>query len=148
MAVRLARETSGSGGLVPGTHDDDCESVLDLEKLQTLDDVMSREEASAFVELCLSDADTHLAAIGDAAKRMDLAAIARSAHVLVSTAGNVGAAEVSLGARRLMDACRANDRASVEAGIAELQAASRAASKAFHTWLAARSAKTQTAERA
>jgi HPt (histidine-containing phosphotransfer) domain-containing protein len=148
MAVRLARETSGSGGLVPQTHDGDCESVLELEKLQTLDDVMSREEASAFVELCLTDADSHLAAIADAAKRMDLAAIARSAHVLVSTAGNVGATEVSLGARRLMEACRANDRAAAQTGIGELEAAHRAASDALRAWLAARSAETPAAERA
>jgi HPt (histidine-containing phosphotransfer) domain-containing protein len=123
-------------------------SVLDFEKLQALEDVMPGKETDAFVELCLADTDSHLTAITDAAKCADLNAIARSAHVLVSTAGNVGAAAVSLGARRLMEACRANDRASVETGIGELQVACCAASDALRAWLAARSAGAQTAERA
>jgi hypothetical protein len=89
-----------------------------------------------------------MVAIADAAMRTDLAAIARSAHVLVSTAGNVGAIVVSRGARRLMEACRKHDRASVEAGVGELQLAHRAASDALRAWLAARSAEAQTAERA
>ena len=130
------------------TPDNDSENVLDFEKLQTLDDVLPGKEANAFVELYLTDADAQLAAIADAAKRADLNVIAHSAHVLVSTAGNVGATAVSLGARRLMDACRADDRASVETGLAELQAAHRAASAALRAWLAARSAEAQAADRA
>ena len=100
------------------------------------------------MELYLTDVDSQLATIADAAKRADWNVIARSAHVLVSTAGNVGAAAVSLGARQLMEACRANDPASIDAAIGELQAASRAASEALRAWLAARSAGTPAAERA
>ena len=147
-AIACARETSGSSGIAPLTPDGDSGSVLDFEKLQALEDIMPGKEAAAFVELCLADTDNHLTAIADAAKRTDLAAIARSAHVLVSTAGNVGATAVSLSARRLTDACRANERASVEVLIRELQAASRAASDALRAWLAARTAQPQTAERA
>jgi HPt (histidine-containing phosphotransfer) domain-containing protein len=148
IARRLLRETSGAAGTAPRTPDGDCENVLDVEKLQTLDDVLPGDETNAFVELYLTDADAQFAAIADAAKRADLNAIARSAHVLVSTAGNVGATAVSLGARRLMEACRADDRACVEAGMAKLQAAHRVASAALRAWLAARSAQTQIAERA
>jgi HPt (histidine-containing phosphotransfer) domain-containing protein len=148
IARRLVRETSGSAGGVPPTPEGDSKKVLDVEKLQTLDDVLPGDKTNAFVELYLTDADAQLAAIADAAKRADLNAIARSAHVLVSTAGNVGATAVSLGARRLMEACRADDRASVETGIAELQVAHRAASDALRAWLAARSAETPAVERA
>jgi HPt (histidine-containing phosphotransfer) domain-containing protein len=148
IARRLARETSGSAGGVPSTSDGDSENVLNLEKLQTLDDVLPGKEASAFVELYLTDADAQLAAIADAAKRADLNVIAHSAHVLVSTAGNVGATAVSIGARRLGDACRANDRASIDAAVGQLQVAHRAASAALRAWLAARSAETPAAERA
>ena len=147
-AAKLVRETSGSGGFASRTPDGDCESVLDLEKLRALEDVMPGKETDSFVELCLADTDSHLAAIAEAAKRMDLAAIARSAHVLVSTAGNVGAMAVSLGARHLTDACRANDRAAAQIGIKELEAAHRAASDALRAWLAARSAEPQAAGRA
>ena len=148
LAGRLVRETSGAVGTAPLTPGSDCANVLDFEKLQTLDDVLPGDEANAFVELYLSDADSQLAAIAYAAKRADWNAIARSAHVLVSTAGNVGATAVSLGARRLMEACRANDPAAIDAAVKELQAASRAASEALRAWLAARSAQPQTAERA
>ena len=148
IARRLARETSGCAPIAPRTPDGDSEIVLDFEKLQTLDAVLPGQEANAFVELYLTDADAQLAAIADAAKRAALNAIARSAHVLVSTAGNVGAIAVSLSARRLMEACRKDDRASVETGIGELQVAHRATSDALRTWLAARSTETPAAEQA
>jgi HPt (histidine-containing phosphotransfer) domain-containing protein len=147
LVGRLVRETSGAAGAAPRTPVSDSANVLDLEKLQTLDDVLPGEETNAFVELYLTDADSQLAAIADAAKRADWNVIARSAHVLVSTAGNVGAAAVSLGARRLMEACRANDAAAIDAAVGELQAASRAASQALRAWLAARSAGMRTAGR-
>ena len=148
MAGRLVRETSGAVGTAPRTPVGDSTNVLDFEKLQTLDDVLPGDETNAFVELYLTDADTQLAAIADAAKRADLNVIARSAHVLVSTAGNVGATAVSLGARRLGEACRANAPAAIDLAVAELQAAGRAASEALRAWLAARSAGTPAAERA
>jgi signal transduction histidine kinase/DNA-binding response OmpR family regulator len=148
IAGKLPQKKSAVVETSPPTPDEGSMDVLDREKLQTLDAVLPTAEATAFVELFLSDADAHMVAIADAAKRTDLAAIARSAHVLVSTAGNVGAIVVSRGARRLMEACRKHDRASVEAGVGELQLAHRAASDALRAWLAARSAEAQTAERA
>jgi HPt (histidine-containing phosphotransfer) domain-containing protein len=148
MAGRLLRETSGCAGTAPRTPDGACENVLDIEKLQILDDVLPDKEADAFVELYLTDVDAHLAAIADATKRADMNVIGHSAHVLVSTAGNVGATAVSLGARRLSDACRANDPAAVDAAIDELRMASRAASDALRAWLAARSVEAPAAERA
>ena len=147
LVGRLVRETSGAVGAAPRTPVGDSANVLALEKLQTLDDVLPGEETNAFVELYLTDADSQLAAIADAARRADWNVIARSAHVLVSTAGNVGATAVSLGARRLMEACRANDAAAIDTAVGELQAASRAASQALRAWLAARSAGMRTAGR-
>jgi CheY-like chemotaxis protein/HPt (histidine-containing phosphotransfer) domain-containing protein len=148
IAGKLPQKMPAAVETSPPTPDEGSMNVLDREKLQTLDAVLPTAEATAFVELFLSDTDAHMAAIADAAKRTDLAAIARSAHVLVSTAGNVGATEVSLGARRLVEACRKDDRAFVEAGVVELQVAHRAASDALRTWLAARSAGMPAAERA
>jgi HPt (histidine-containing phosphotransfer) domain-containing protein len=148
IAGKLPQKMPAAVEIAPRTPDGGSKGVLDFEKLQTLDAVLPATEATAFVELYLTDAETHLVAIADATKRMDLNAIGRSAHVLVSTAGNVGAIAVSLSARRLMEACRANDRASVETGVGGLQVAHCAASDALRAWLAARSAETQTAERA
>lgn len=114
------------------------DSVLDLEKLQSLDGVLPFAEVNAFVEMCLTDADARLAAIAGAA--MDLTGVAHSAHVLVSTAGNVGAMAVSVSARRLEEACRNSDRAAVAGRIEELQTVGRAACDALRAWLAARTA--------
>jgi CheY-like chemotaxis protein/HPt (histidine-containing phosphotransfer) domain-containing protein len=146
IAAKLPRETPACIETPPGAPEGDFMDVLDFEKLQTLDAVLPHGEAGAFVELYLTDADAHLAAIADAAKRADLNLIARSAHVLVSTAGNVGAMAVSVNARRLEAACR--NGASVTAEVAELQGAHRAASDALRAWLAARSAEAQAGERA
>jgi HPt (histidine-containing phosphotransfer) domain-containing protein len=146
MGGTLPQDTPAAVEVAPRAPDGAPENVLDFEKLQILDDIMPREEANAFVNLYLTDVDVHLAAVADAAKQMDLNAIARSAHVLVSTAGNVGAAAVSLSARRLVDACRKG--APIAAGIEELQTASRAASAALRAWLAARTVAMPVAERA
>ncbi|HEY0281931.1 MAG TPA: response regulator [Rhizomicrobium sp.] len=148
IAERLPRVIPAAVELSPPTPDGGSEGVLDQEKLQTLDAVLSFAEATAFVEMFLADADSHMAAIADAAQRADYAAIARSAHVLVSTAGNVGATAVSLGARHLTDACRKDDRISAEAAMTELEAAYRVASGALRVWVAGRSAQAQAAERA
>ena len=146
IAAKLPRGTPISVETPQRAPDGGSTDVLDFEKLQTLDAVLPREEATAFVKLYLTDADAHLTAIADAAKHADLNLIARLAHVLVSTAGNVGAMAVSVGARRLEATCR--NGASVTAEIEQLQGAQHAASHALRTWLAARSTETQVAERA
>jgi signal transduction histidine kinase/CheY-like chemotaxis protein len=116
----------------------DLGKILDLEKLKALDAVMAASEASAFVELYLKDASTQLAAIAEALTQPDLAAMARAAHVLVSTAGNVGAMAVSASAGRLQTLCRNQEHAQIGQAVKELQAAHEAASAALRAWLKTR----------
>jgi signal transduction histidine kinase/DNA-binding response OmpR family regulator/HPt (histidine-containing phosphotransfer) domain-containing protein len=116
----------------------DLENILDLEKLKALDAVMAPSEASAFVELYLKDASAQLAAIAEALAQSDLAAIARAAHVLVSTAGNVGAMAVSTSAGRLQTLCRNQEHADIGPAVQDLQAAQEAASAALQAWLKTR----------
>ncbi len=136
IAETHAQDTSAAFEIAEQAPEGDPETVLDLEKLQVLDDIMPREEATAFVELYLTDSNAAIAAIAEAAQRMDVNVIARSAHVLVSTAGNVGANVVSGCARRLESACRKGEL--VAAMIEELRTTNRAASAALRTWLAER----------
>ena len=147
IAGKLSRQPPPDQDAAPAA-DSAAADVLDLERLQGLDAVLPQNEASAFVELYLTDAASHLAAIADAATRMEFDNIARSAHVLVSTAGNVGAMAVSASARRLQETCRGGDRASVTQHIEDLQATSRAASTALRHWLDARAATVHQSERA
>ena len=146
IAGKLAKQELPSQSAASAA-DDAMADVLDIEKLQSLDAVLPGNEASAFVELYLADSNSHLTAIADAATREEFDNIARSAHVLVSTAGNVGAMKVSASARRLQEACRSGDSASVTQHIEDLQTTSRAASAALRRWLDARAATAPRSER-
>ena len=130
--------TSAAFGGAPRLPEGEQANVLDYEKLQVLDAIMPRDEVTAFVEMYLTESEAAVSAIAEAAVRTEAKVIALSAHVLVSTAGNVGAAAVSDCARRLESACR-NGR-EIAALIDELQTANRAASAALRAWLTERCA--------
>jgi signal transduction histidine kinase/DNA-binding response OmpR family regulator len=117
---------------------DGASAALDLEKLDSLDNVLPKTEVNAFVELYLQDAAAHLTSIADAMVQGELDAVARSAHVLISTAGNVGAMSVSVSARRLVNACRSNDRAAAGPAAEELQLLVEEAAAALRAWLKTR----------
>jgi hypothetical protein len=61
----------------------------------------------------------------------DLSIMGRSAHNIVSTAGNIGAVHVSSLAKGLTNACRANDAAAAARHQKELVLAYAAASRAI-----------------
>jgi signal transduction histidine kinase/CheY-like chemotaxis protein len=141
--VLLAKLAAIAGGVAASPPEEagmppDLGEILDLEKLEALDAVMAPSEATAFVELYLKDSSAQLAAIAEAMAQSDLAAMARSAHVLVSTAGNVGAMSVSVSAGRLQAFCRNRELARIGPAVKELQGAHDAASAALQAWLKAR----------
>jgi signal transduction histidine kinase/CheY-like chemotaxis protein/HPt (histidine-containing phosphotransfer) domain-containing protein len=119
-------------------HADGASATLDLEKLDGMDNVLPKNEVNAFIDLYLQDAATHLTSIADAMAQGEFDAVARSAHVLVSTAGNVGAMAVSVSARRLVNACRGNDRTAVGPAAVELQLLAEEADTALRAWLKTR----------
>jgi len=110
-------------------------SVLDGDKLAGLRNVLPEKELAAFIELYLHDTIAHLAIIAETLAQNELEAVARSAHVLVSTAGNVGAMHVSAAARRLVNACRNKDRAMAGTAAAELRRQAEDADAALREWL-------------
>jgi signal transduction histidine kinase/CheY-like chemotaxis protein/HPt (histidine-containing phosphotransfer) domain-containing protein len=111
------------------------EQPLDPERLNSLEDVMSPDYVHGFVEDYLRAAQGELAALSEAAGRADLAAIGRTAHIMVSTAGNVGAMQVSNLARALEAACRGGDQTAIERPLAELKNAAGAAAADLRLWL-------------
>jgi HPt (histidine-containing phosphotransfer) domain-containing protein len=72
----------------------DHESVLDLETIATLKSLGGAEEPELFVELVdlfVTDAKSHIAALQRALEHNDLRALERTAHTLKSSCANVGA---------------------------------------------------------
>jgi len=77
------------------------EPILDPERLSALGNVMPAHEVRNFIREYLKESDLQMNAVTDAVARADLVSAARASHVLVSIAGNVGAAQVGSAARAI-----------------------------------------------
>lgn len=110
-------------------------AALDLEKLRSLEGVLPLESIRDLLRLYLLDTDSHVARIREQSSDGDLDGIARNAHVIVSTAGNIGASQVYALARRLNTACRSDDSEAVKLLVDELVVANLATSDAIRNWL-------------
>jgi signal transduction histidine kinase/CheY-like chemotaxis protein/HPt (histidine-containing phosphotransfer) domain-containing protein len=84
----------------------------------------------------IEDTRRRTANIRRALEDNNLSAIVADAHVLVSTAGNLGAMNVSHIARQLETACRGINRSSLEALVAGLAMAAQQNEQEFHSYLA------------
>jgi signal transduction histidine kinase/DNA-binding response OmpR family regulator len=80
--------------------------VLDLAKIADLERVLSTEGLREFILLYLTDLEQHLASIAEKRANGDFESVSREAHIIISTAGNLGAIQTSEIARRLSHACR------------------------------------------
>ncbi len=109
--------------------------LLDAEKLSTLQTVLSGSAAREFVVLYQVDAAGRMAQIEEFAQRGDLDGISQESHILVSTAGNIGAVQVSALAGELNHACRKGDRRAANALAGQLKTAHFATSDILQAWL-------------
>ncbi len=83
--------------------------VLQPEKLQHLISALSPLAVRDFLNLYRTDTQNHIARIQELLTQQDLKGVARLAHEVVSTAGNVGIEQVSSLARQLEIACLGGD---------------------------------------
>jgi CheY-like chemotaxis protein len=88
----------------------DSDLLLDRETVKILGNAMGENGLNAFLTLFREDTQGNLDAMAFAIASGDLPAAARSAHALVSSAGNVGAQRVSKLARTLETAAKAEDK--------------------------------------
>jgi signal transduction histidine kinase/DNA-binding response OmpR family regulator len=109
--------------------------ALDLEHLATLEAALPVSAVRDFLVLYLMDTASHLSHINKLHDHADLAGVAREAHMLVSTAGNIGAAQVSAFARQLENACRNHNSQSATRLVSDLNAANILASSEIQNWL-------------
>jgi HPt (histidine-containing phosphotransfer) domain-containing protein len=89
-----------------------------------------------------------IATIRSLAKSGDMPALAKEAHTLIGTSGNVGADRASEMAAMLEAACKAGKLAEAMDGVAALDGAVTAAMDAILAWLAARFPAAEPPERA
>jgi signal transduction histidine kinase/CheY-like chemotaxis protein/HPt (histidine-containing phosphotransfer) domain-containing protein len=109
--------------------------VLDRDKLAILESVLPFANIEGLLTLFLSEVDGHLTRINASQSEANLNALAREAHDVVSSAGNVGAMEVSALARTLERACKEGQVASVERLVVELVQACAVVTIALKEWL-------------
>ncbi len=109
--------------------------VLDAATLGDLARELPRATIEDFVRLYLLDVETHLAAIASARAGGDFDAVAKEAHTIVSTSGNLGAMRASAAARSLEQACRQHATGEIYPLISALGEACGEASAALKAWL-------------
>jgi signal transduction histidine kinase/DNA-binding response OmpR family regulator len=114
------------------------DEVLDLSQLASLEEALQTEGALDFCKDFLADLKLQLDTIAAAHAAGDLAAMARPAHILVSTAGNVGARQLSNLSRTLELACRNGEKGRLERLLSKHDDAARAAKTAIDGWINAR----------
>ena len=114
--------------------------VLDTTNLEELASALPPANLAALITLYLHDAQGHLLEIAAREKAADLAAIARQAHMLVSSAGNLGALRTSALAREVEHACRAGNPGRVTPLLDELRLACEESSAALTAWRNSRAA--------
>ncbi len=105
---------------------------IETSALDTLEAVMTADEARDFVEMFRSELATRLSRMIEADTIEPLAA---DAHAMISIAGNVGAMKVSELSGSIEKACKAGELDAARASVAVLRRAAESASEALETWL-------------
>jgi HPt (histidine-containing phosphotransfer) domain-containing protein len=106
-------------------------SEIDEAKLDELGEILSAERLEAMLTSYLSHARQQLAQMDRLATDPNYVALAAIAHDLKGISGTFGAVRVQYLAEQLEHACRSGDVADVTRILAEIRAASQAASTAI-----------------
>jgi CheY-like chemotaxis protein len=109
--------------------------VLDLDQLRTLASVFSLSKVRTLAALYMLDVDARLVLIEQCRSANDFDGVSRQAHMIVSTAGNLGAKQSSALACSLEVSCIKRDDGHSDALIAALHASCRVSSSALKEWL-------------
>jgi CheY-like chemotaxis protein len=100
----------------------DADPVLDAETLKGLAAMMGEDGLCSFLSLLAQDARGNLDAATAAFAGGDLPAVARAAHAIISSAGNAGARQLSVLARKLETAAKSGDAAITREGLERIEA--------------------------
>jgi CheY-like chemotaxis protein/HPt (histidine-containing phosphotransfer) domain-containing protein len=113
--------------------------VLDLEQLGTLGSVFSLSKLRTLAALYMLDVEARLVLMDEHRAMNDFDGVSRQAHMIVSTAGNLGAKQSSALAHLLEVSCTNRDDALSDRLIGEVRASCVQSSGALKRWLGAQS---------
>ena len=108
--------------------------VLNTANLEELRAALAPESLCGLVTLFLHDAECQMLEIDACEKAGDLAGIARQAHMLVSSAGNLGAMQTSALAREVEHFCKIGKPEGLAPILAELHQSNAQSSAALKAW--------------
>jgi CheY-like chemotaxis protein len=108
---------------------------LNLERLHMLETHFNQAALRKLVETYLSGVEQSNASIARFSARSDLGALSREAHVIVSSAGNIGIERVKELAQALEEACQSKQHKMAARLAGELQAAATQGAHALRHWL-------------
>lgn len=109
--------------------------ILDVKILKALTKELAPQAVHNYLRLFLSDSTARLEEIRAVASAEDTDEVACLSHDLVSTAGNIGAIQMSCAARALARACRNNDRKRAREFLNDLAVATYASCLEVQKWL-------------
>ncbi|HKQ43999.1 MAG TPA: Hpt domain-containing protein [Rhizomicrobium sp.] len=117
--------------------------LLDTTNLEDLGTALPLDSLADLVTLYRHDAEGQMGEISAYAKAGDLPGIARQAHMLVSSAGNLGALQTSALARNLEHFCQAGNPDGLAPLLDELGQSVAQSCAALAAWLDAKRASAQ-----
>jgi len=109
--------------------------VLDLEQLSTLGLVFSAPKIRTLALLYMIDVEGRLVLMAECRAKNDFDGVSRQAHMIVSTAGNLGAKQSSAIAHSLEVSCVERNDARADQLITELRTSCALSSRAIKDWL-------------
>ena len=127
LAAGVPAETEGALRQAPPP-------VLNPENLEELTAVLPMESVSGLITLFLQDAEGQLREIASCEKAGDLAGIARQAHMMISSAGNLGAMRTSALARQVEQFCKAGDSSGLAPLLDALRRTAGESNAALRAW--------------
>jgi CheY-like chemotaxis protein len=115
--------------------DELAKAGIEMESLNTLEQVMTPDETRDFIEAFCTEAAARLVRMTAAKNTAD---VAQDAHAMISIAGNVGGMRISKLAKSIDAACKAEDFQTVSTILPSFSTAVAAATAALQAWLAGR----------
>ena len=134
LLAKLSRLAEGLPTPAVGTPLREAPPILNSDNLEELRAALPIESLSGLITLFLADADGQLEVITACEKAGDLTGIARAAHMIVSSAGNMGASRVSALAREVEQFCRAGNAEDVGPLLDDLRCAWVQSRTALQAW--------------
>ncbi len=116
----------------------DNAEILNLENLEELEVTLPADKVADFISLYLNSVEGHLKQIDAFAEAQDFEGLAKQAHILVSTAGNLGAVKTSTLAREVEHACADRNGDRLRPMLIQLRESCAASSDGLRAWLVSR----------